>query len=197
MAKETGNLSERQGDGMTTGQSQGHVRTTGEQTKDELKGAAEQVKQKTSEVAQQVGEEAKSMVSTRKGEAASQLRNVADAFRQTSMQLEDQDQATFADYGNRVADQIERLGSYLESHDTDRLIVDAEGWARRRPELFLGGAFVAGLALGRFLRSSSPRSSELAYPMTDTEYTGPYSYGELQGQSPRRRDTGGRTGQPM
>jgi hypothetical protein len=35
---------------------------------------------------------------------------------------------------------------------------EAERFARRRPELFLAGSVLAGLALARFLKSSSRRS---------------------------------------
>jgi hypothetical protein len=170
----------------------------------ELKATAEQVKQKTGEVAQQVGQEAKSLVSTRKGEAATLLRSVADAFRQTSMDLESNDQGTVAQYGNQLAAQVERLSNYLENNDTDRLIMDVESWARRRPELFLGGAFAAGLLIGRFLRSSSPPShSSTPRPrrylatVSDEMDAGPYSYGELQGESGGRATGGSRLGESL
>jgi hypothetical protein len=37
---------------------------------------------------------------------------------------------------------------------------DAETFARRHPDLFLGGTFVAGLLLARFLKSSTPEWRE-------------------------------------
>ena len=39
------------------------------------------------------------------------------------------------------------------------ILRDAREMARRRPEVFAGGLFVAGLMLGRFLRSSAPEES--------------------------------------
>jgi hypothetical protein len=84
----------------------------------------------------------------------------------TRDQLQEQDQAVFAEYSEKMADQIERVSSYLEEHDLDELKHSAEDFARRQPELFLGGAFTLGLLAGRFLKSSAqsgPRQTYLAH----------------------------------
>jgi hypothetical protein len=60
-------------------------------------------------------------------------------------------------YAERLADQMDRLSDYLRDRDIDRLVGDAEDFARNRPEIFLSASFLAGLMAARFLRASSPQ----------------------------------------
>lgn len=132
---------------------------------DKAQGAADQAGRKVAETAgvvkeqakrtvSQVSEQAKTNVDSRLGDVASELGTVAEAVRQTSEELGGQDQPGIARYGNRIADQIEGVSSYLNDHGVEEVLMDAENLARRQPALFLGGAFMLGLVVGRFLRSS-------------------------------------------
>jgi hypothetical protein len=52
-----------------------------------------------------------------------------------------------------------------------------EGFARRQPELFFGGMFLAGLAVARFLKASQPRpdysgASVNDYSSSSNDYSG-------------------------
>jgi gas vesicle protein len=142
------------------------INHTAETAIDKAQGVADQAGRKVSETAEvvkeqakrtvsQVSEQAKTNVSTRMGDVASELGTVAEAVRQTSEDLGGQDQPGIARYGNRIADQIEGVSSYLNDHGVEEVLMDAENLARRQPALFLGGAFMLGLVVGRFLRSSS------------------------------------------
>lgn len=123
----------------------------------------DEVKQKSGEMlneakaaAGQVGEQAKNTLASQKDEAARQLGGLAESLRQTSRQLRQQDQGAIASYSNKVADQIDRASGYLQERNLDDLRHDAEAFARRQPEIFIGGAFTLGLLVARFLRSSAP-----------------------------------------
>jgi glucan phosphorylase len=164
--------------------------------KDTAKDAAEDVQQKagklTDEVKSQAIEiteeakvQAKSVIEDRKEMAARELGSVAEAFRQTSSSLREQDQAMFAQYSNRVADQVERVSSYLEDHNLDDMIHDSEDFARRQPELFIGGAFTLGLLAARFLKSSASSSRSMSQSTTATGGTGGMYY---QGNRARLND---------
>jgi hypothetical protein len=61
-----------------------------------------------------------------------------------------------ADYTDMVADRLDSAGRYLREQDASRMVSDAADLARRKPEWVLGGAFVLGLAVARFLKSSRP-----------------------------------------
>ncbi|MBE7549573.1 MAG: hypothetical protein HS126_00660 [Anaerolineales bacterium] len=128
-----------------------------QQAKEVAKQAVEQVQHKAQEVAGQAQEQAKSAVASRKDQAIDQLGSVAQAFRTTSNELRNQDNGMIAQYADKVADQVDRISGYLEERDVAQLLGDAENFARRQPELFLGGAFIAGLLVGRFIKSSSER----------------------------------------
>lgn len=140
--------------------------------------AAGQAQQQARDLAHQAEQQAKSALSSRKEMAATGLHDVAQAFRQTGDQLSGQN-TTAAQYTNQVADQIERLSTYLENQDIDQMVADAEEFARRRPELFIGGALVLGFLGARFLKSSSDRrragqwtdSEWRSYPATETVAT--------------------------
>jgi hypothetical protein len=128
-----------------------------QQAKEVAKQAVEQVQNKAQEVADQAQEQAKSAVAARKDQAVDQLGSVAQAFRTTSSELRNQDNGMIAQYADKVAVQVDRISGYLGDRDVDQLLGDAENFARRSPELFLGGAFLVGLLVGRFIKSSSER----------------------------------------
>jgi hypothetical protein len=127
------------------------------ESKGKVAQTAEQAQQKAKEITQQAQEQAKSAAASRKEQAAEGLQGIAQAFRQTGETLRQENQGAIADYSEKMASQIERFSSYLEERDVDQLLGDAEGFARRHPEAFLGGAFAFGLLLGRFIKSSGER----------------------------------------
>lgn len=126
-----------------------------QQAKEVAKQAVGQVQQKAQEVAGQAQAQAKSAITGRKDQLVEGLWDVTRVFRTTGEQLRDQDRGAAAQYVDKVADQIDRFSNYLEERDLDQLITEAGNMARRQPELFLGGAFLVGLMVGRFLKSSS------------------------------------------
>ena len=136
------------------------------------------VKEQAKRTVSQVSEQAKTNVESRLGDVASELGTVAEAVRQTSEELGDQ--PGIARYGNRIADQIEGVSNYLGDRGVEEVLMDAENLARRQPALFLGGAFMLGLGVGRFLRSSGQNMS-----YQDSDYRGYQDYpgGGYQGGS--------------
>ncbi|MCA9972180.1 MAG: hypothetical protein KC425_18285 [Anaerolineales bacterium] len=154
-------------------QHQQNTSTTGETTRrqatEEAKRTAaeagRQVKETTKSVVEQASGQAKSTLESQKDEAASQLHGVAKALRQTSDRLREQDQGMIAGAGSQAADQLDKLSGYLQEQDVGDLLHDAEDFARRQPELFIGGAFTVGLLAARFLKSSAPEPNYRTRPM--------------------------------
>lgn len=108
-------------------------------------------------------ERTKSLIDKQRGSASETLSNVAAALHQTARQLESQQQGAVARYADRAAQSVDRLSGYLTQKDADQLINDAERLVRRRPGLFLGGAFAAGFILARFLKSGGMRHARSEY----------------------------------
>ena len=85
------------------------------------------------------------------GSVASDLRTVSDQLRSNPT---GSIAATYVDQG---ADAIENLGRYVSDADLDRLLADAETFARRQPLVMAAGLFAVGFAASRFIKTSSAR----------------------------------------
>lgn len=104
--------------------------------------------------------QASAKVNEARSEAAQTLSTLASTLHQSGSQLKSEQQNLAGDYLERAADGIERVASYLQNADAGEVVANIEAFARRRPELFIGSAFAAGLIVARFLKSSS-RSATL------------------------------------
>jgi mitochondrial fission protein ELM1 len=145
-----------------------------ERAQDRSHEVAEQAKQTAQEAMHTVQERTRSTLSQQKDRAASSLDNVAQALRDTGEQLRSHDQASFADYAVRAADQLELFSESIRTKDVNEMVGDVERFARRQPEIFLGAAFTLGLLAARFFKSSSRASEE-------EMYNRPYMGREMQG----------------
>jgi len=109
------------------------------------------------DLAAQLAHSAEDMLGSRlekeAGKGAQDLRQLADALRQTSRQIEDNVAAPYVD---KAAAQIDRVAQLLRTTDARQVVRGTESFARREPLIFLGGAFVAGIVGARFLKSSAP-----------------------------------------
>jgi len=104
---------------------------------------------------QQVGQRS-AQLSDQVGTASQTIRRVAD---QARMDGNDQ-QARLAE---QAADRADRLSSYLIDVDPERLLNNAEDFARRQPWLIAGVGLFAGFVVARSLKASSSRRSSARY----------------------------------
>ena len=123
--------------------------------KDEAQRLASEAKEGTARVASQAREQATALVDRTKDQTAERLGSLATALRQAAQSLERDDAAGFGRYAGMAADQVEKVADYVGGKDLRELVRDTQTFARRHPDLFLGGAFVAGVMLARFIKSSS------------------------------------------
>ncbi len=108
------------------------------------------------EVADQVKQAAEGAIDRRSTKLADGLESVGHAMRLAAEDLEGEGQDWLADYTRRAAGQLERVTQYLHDEDAPAMLADLEDMARKNPGTFLGTSFAAGVAAGRFLRSSRP-----------------------------------------
>jgi hypothetical protein len=161
------------------------------ETESKVKQTAEEVRDKAASVAEEATQKAKeqtrSTIATQKEEAVHELHGVAEAFRMTGSQLREQDQTMVAGYSNKIADQVDRISNYLDQRNLDEVIVEAEDFARRKPEIFLGGAFTLGLLASRFFKSSAPPHPGDVVRYSPEQRPGPavtsFSYTDQYGRS--------------
>ena len=115
--------------------------------------------QHASGILHQVRQKAASQLNEQKSRATESLGSVADAVRQSTRQLRDQQFDTVAQVVERAADQIERLSNHLRQRDLNELVADAQRFARQQPAMFIGSSFAAGLIAARFIKASRPAES--------------------------------------
>jgi hypothetical protein len=108
------------------------------------------------DAATEAASKAKTLVAERVAEtterSAGDLGDVARALHETSKQLEGNVASPYID---KAAGELERLSGYLRRASVPEIARNVESFARREPALFLGGAFVLGIAAARFLKSSA------------------------------------------
>lgn len=149
-----------------------------------VKDMAEQAKRKAGDVLGQAKDRAANMASEQKQSAAEHINRYSSALRDSAKRVEDQD-PNIAYYANRAAEGIERVADYVRNTDLEGLQRDAEDFARRRPALFFGGLFVAGLVLGAVVKASAKtlrEEGELSFDDASADF--PRDDEPLAGQTP-------------
>jgi hypothetical protein len=68
-----------------------------------------------------------------------------------------------AKLADQAADRADRLGSYLQDSDADRILRDVEDFGRRQPWAVVAGGLALGFLASRFLKASSRDRYESSY----------------------------------
>ncbi len=130
------------------------VASATETAKNQVGELAEQAKVKVGELTSQATDKVKEQLGDQKAKAAEGLTAITDAIRQSATTLEEKGQAPIAGAVTGFAGQIENFAGYLQGKSIDELAGDVTTYAKQNPQLFVGGAFLLGIALARFLKSS-------------------------------------------
>ncbi len=106
-------------------------------------------------------------LSQQRGQLAQRVRRVGDAMRESGAKMGSDDE-TASEFFRFASRHIEDIASYVDQNDLSAIASDAREFVRKRPAVFFGGAFLLGLAAGRFLKASggaaSPRPGQLLDP---------------------------------
>lgn len=127
--------------------------------------AAEQARAVTGEARAQAGAMAGDLRARVAEEAENQARRGAQAMRQWADDLSGLAEGADGDSPARslvaqAADRGHRAADYLDSRGVGGLVGDLEDFARRRPGAFLGGAVLAGFAIGRLAKAGGKAGGE-------------------------------------
>jgi hypothetical protein len=137
-------------------------------------GATDQAREKGQEVAgraQEKGQEAaahararlRDQVDQRSTQAGQRTASTAGDVRSVARELRNQGKNGPARIADQVADRGERLGSYLERSDAERILQDVEDFGRRQPWAVMAGGLALGFLASRFLKASSRRRYETSH----------------------------------
>ena len=97
-----------------------------------------------------------SRVDEQKNRAADGLGGIANVIRNAGNELRTENEA-LASYVDMASDQLRRFADQIRDKGVADMMDDVHSFARRRPALFIGGAFLVGLGIARFLKSSAER----------------------------------------
>ena len=125
--------------------------------------ATEQVQEKAEEVKGQALERVREEVDTRSTQAGDQATSFGQALHKAAEHLDGEGNRSGAKAAHRMADQVERLGSYLMNSSSDRFLADLERFGRQRPWAAGAVAAMAGFVGARFLKASSERRFSSSY----------------------------------
>lgn len=131
------------------------VSATADRAKEQVQDKAQVAQQKVHETADTMRTRVREQVDQRATAAGGQVRSTAQALRATSQRLREEGQDGPARAAERAADHADRVGSWLEQSDADRILRDVEDFGRRQPLAVAGIGLALGFAASRFLKASS------------------------------------------
>ena len=104
-------------------------------------------------VADEAGRTIESTAARGMSQAGDVLHKVAEAVRQSSETLQEE-QPQVGRFISSAADKLDEAASFISDKEPTQLLEDSQQLARRQPVLVIGGGLVAGLLIGRALRSA-------------------------------------------
>lgn len=140
-------------------------------TQEQAQEAAAQAKDKAGQAAEQARGQAREQVDQRSTQAGERVSAQAADVRAVASALRDQGKDQPAKLAEQAADRAEKLGSYLQDADADRLLGDIEDLGRRQPMAVIFGGLALGFAASRFVKASS-QERYAASPGGTRPYTG-------------------------
>jgi hypothetical protein len=104
-------------------------------------------------------DQAKQKIDDAKGVGVEKIETVSDALRGASQNLEGT--GPLPQLAEKAAEGIENLAHFIENKSIGDVVRGIEGFAKRQPGFFLGGAVAVGILAGRFLKSSARRTTSV------------------------------------
>jgi hypothetical protein len=150
-----------------------------EQAKEKTQQVLAQTKETAGLALDKAKEQAVSKLSEQKEKASDSLGSITNALHSTTQSFRDENQHFVADYVDSFANQVDRFSHYVSDKSVEELARDVDKFARQNPALFIGGAFLIGIGIARFLKSSNtydtiPRNEALV-PVSPSPVSTPLS----------------------
>jgi hypothetical protein len=89
-----------------------------------------------------------------KNRAADGLGGIAQVFQHAGNEMRSENE-TLASYVDMAGDRLRRFADQVRERGVEDMLEDVQRFARQRPAMFIGGAFLLGLGVARFMKSSS------------------------------------------
>ena len=125
------------------------------------KGWTEESRTRYSEMRGTIGskakEKTKSVLDSQKRRIVGELDSMAEAIRKSSEKL--QGQGSTARLGEKAAEKIENLSSFLEGKNVEQNWTETQRFIRKRPMIFLGAALALGFIFAQIMKGSQEISN--------------------------------------
>jgi hypothetical protein len=150
---------------------------TGSVVTEKMDQATDVISARTSDAVEQGRGAVQRQVGARSAQLGGQIGAASHTIRQVANQarLEGNDQQ--ARIADEAAKRAEQVSNYLGEVDPERLMSDAEDFARRQPWLVAGVGLIAGFVVARSLKASSGRRSGRLYTSANRPSYGDVSRG--------------------
>lgn len=117
----------------------------------------QELKSQSEEVIQTAKSQAEQYASERRDNAAAYARDVSEALQAACSKLEERGRGGAAHLIRKAADQVGSVGDKVQGQDIGQVLRSVEDFARQRPMMFLGAAFLTSYALIRLLGGNGAR----------------------------------------
>jgi hypothetical protein len=131
----------------------------GERQQGELSNKTHEVAEQVRQVALDRVDSMRQSTQSAKEQAAERIRKLGATVRKVGEHLRVEDQHYVAEKASDASQRLENFANYVSSAELGALVRDTSALARKSPTVFFGGAFVIGLAAGRFLKSTGSNGS--------------------------------------
>jgi hypothetical protein len=163
--RESGRRQPRRGEEAGGGEMLSRVKEGASDVAQYVKDGARAARQKVRETATEatraiketVQEEAEQMYEKQKDKIVSRVSTAGKVVKQAARALHVMKADALAEYAKQAADRVEDATHYLEEHNLTDVLEDTGDIVRRHQALAVGGMFIAGFALSRFLKASQAR----------------------------------------
>lgn len=142
----------------------GTLPAAAEQAQEKVREGAQAAREQAQGATREARERARRQLDDRTTQAGDRIKGSAGDARSMAEHLRAEGRDGPARMVEEAADRAEGLGGYLSEADADRLLRDAEGFARRNPWAVIAGGLVAGFAASRVLSASSASRSAVGEP---------------------------------
>lgn len=126
---------------------------TGSQPSHPLVEAGQQATESAGRIAERAADIGLQQADRGREMAADGIDKVARTVRRVSTDMQS-DQPQIANAALTAADQAEKVSQYLRQTDARQMISNVEDVARRQPLIFVGAAFLLGVAASRFIKAA-------------------------------------------
>jgi hypothetical protein len=160
-------------------EAQDTIRREAQSAKEALHDARDEVKRKAGEYASEAKAAAMEQAEVAQKDVSASLAALGGALRAAGDHLSGNDQRAASQFVTQAADGLERFANSLKNKPFADVLDDVRSFGRENSGALIAGSLLAGLALGRFVKSSMPASSGSEQPERPTGGGGSWTADEF------------------